>query len=97
MKKSNLQFHHLSSRDEIFLFLTSMITDEVMKKEKLRELLELLSAAELRHIDFLIYLMGYYRFAAPVILQVITEVLLEDERVLDNLLANIGVDRSAIS
>lgn len=67
-----------------------------MKKAKLKELLELLSAAELRHIDFLIYLMGYYRFAAPFILKVITEILLEDERILENLLQNIGVDRSVI-
>ena len=73
-----------------------MESSELMSKEKLKELLELVSATELRHIDFLIYLMGYYRFAVPFILKVIVEVLQEDERILQNLLQNIGVDRSAL-
>lgn len=73
-----------------------MESSELMSKEKLKELLELVSATELRHIDFLIYLMGYYRFAAPFVLKVIIEVLQEDERILQNLLQNIGVDRSAL-
>lgn len=90
-------FHSIiSSRDEIFKFLSSMESSELMSKEKLKELLELVSATELRHIDFLIYLMGYYRFAAPFVLKVIIEVLQEDERILQNLLQNIGVDRSAL-
>lgn len=73
-----------------------MVSNEVMAKEKLKELLELLSSTELRHIDFLIYLMGYYRFAAPFVLKVIVEVLLEDERILENLLQNLGLNRTAV-
>jgi hypothetical protein len=69
---------------------------EEMTKEKLKELIELLSATELRHIEFLIYLIGYYRFAAPFVIKVIKEILLEDERMLEDLLRNIGLNSTAL-
>jgi hypothetical protein len=84
------------SRDEIFAFLASEVPSEVMTKEKIKELLEYLSATELRHIDFLIYLIGYYRFASEHILRVILEVLLEDDRIFEDLLRNINVNSSSL-
>lgn len=84
------------SRDEIYTFLASEVPNEVMTNEKIKELLEYLSATELRHIDFLIYLIGYYRFASEDILKVILEILLEDERIFEDLLRNIGLNSSSL-
>lgn len=86
----------VSSRDEIYTFLISQVANEVMTKEKIKELLEYLSAPELRHIDFLIYLIGHYRFASEPILKVILEILVEDERIFQDLLANISVNSSLL-
>lgn len=62
---------------------------------RLKELLEYLNPKELRHIDFLIYLIGYYKSAAPFIVKVIFEILMEDERALEKLLSNFGVEAKA--
>lgn len=77
-----------SSRDEIFKFLKEQIIEK--DEGRLRELFEFLSAKELRHIDFLIYLIGYYKSAAPYLLKAIMEILMEDERALQQLMKNFG-------
>ncbi len=86
----------MSSRDEIYTFLEAEVSDEVMTKKKIKNLLEYLSETELRHIDFLIYLTGYYQYARSLILSVILEILLEDQRVLEALLSNFNLDATSI-
>lgn len=74
----------------MFKFLSEMVTEEDV--EKIRELLENLSPTELRHVDFLIYLIGYYDGSnvGQHIVKAIMEILMEDERALQNLMQNLG-------
>lgn len=74
------------SRTEIFEFLAEQVTPE--DGPKLDLLLELVGPTELRHIDTLIYLMGYYKTAAELLLQAIFEILEEDEREFITLMKN---------
>lgn len=55
---------------------------------ELKECLDLMDEKDLRHIDFLIYLMNHYNTAAPHLLQSIFEILKEDETNLKNLMRN---------
>jgi hypothetical protein len=55
---------------------------------KLKELLNYMTQNELRHIDFLIYLMGIYNTARQSLLQSILEILNEDETTYQHLLSN---------
>lgn len=74
------------SPSEIFDVLSQNVAAEDIPK--LKELFGYLGSNELRHIDFLIYLMSYYKTAASKILEVIIEILNEDETYLKNLLGN---------
>jgi hypothetical protein len=57
---------------------------------KIAELLEYLGQQELRHIDFLIYLIGHYQSAAPHLLQAVMEILKEDEKAFEHIMQNFG-------
>lgn len=84
-----LSFPFFSSRNEIFEFLKAFATSS-KDVEELRELLDLLGTAEMRHIDFLIYLMGYYKHAHLTFLKAIMEILTEHETTVKNLIHNLG-------
>jgi hypothetical protein len=76
----------LRSRDEIFDVLRQQVVEEEVPK--LKELLGLMSKPELRHIDYLIYLMKIYKTARQNLLQSILEILNEDETTYKELLSN---------
>lgn len=76
----------MRSRDKIFEFLKQQVPEAEIPK--INELLNYISDKELRHIDFLIYLMSFYKNAAPYLLQSIYEILLEDERELQKVMSN---------
>lgn len=86
--------YFLRSQDEIFDVLRSQVAeDEVLK---LKELLGLMTETELRHIDYLIYLMKIYTTARQNLFQSILEILSEDETTYKELLSNFswrGSDR----
>lgn len=56
---------------------------------KLQEFFELMGPEEVRHIDFLIFLMNRHKTAAHHLLQSIFEILKEDETNLQNLMNNL--------
>lgn len=79
---------HVSShsQSEIFEFLEQQVPAQDVPK--LKQLLGFITPKELRHLDFLIYLMSYYNVAAPHLLKAIFEILHEDETNFANLMRN---------
>lgn len=55
---------------------------------KLKELLGYMTKTELRHIDYLIFLMNIYKTASQTLLQSILAILNEDEMTYKELLSN---------
>lgn len=55
---------------------------------KLKELLSYMTKTELRHIDYLIFLMSIYKTASQSLLQSILAILNEDEMTYKELLSN---------
>ncbi|KAL7034237.1 hypothetical protein ACKWTF_007908 [Chironomus riparius] len=78
------------SRDEIFNFLSGIVST-AQDVEKLKELFGYLGPKELRHIDFLMYLMRYYQHSQPTFLKAIIEILTEHEIALNNIMRNLGM------
>jgi hypothetical protein len=81
-----------SSREQIFELLKGQVKETQHKK--LKDLLDYLSPNEIRHIDFLIYLVGYYKSAKLHLINAIFEILMEDERALEALLGNFGLKKT---
>lgn len=86
---SHFHFHFHFSRDEIFNFLSGIVST-AQDVEKLKVLFGYLGPRELRHIDFLMYLMKYYSHSQPTLMKAIIEILQEHEIVVQNIMQNIG-------
>lgn len=76
----------LDSKAGIFKFLEQQVTEDDVPK--MRECLDSMSPKDLKHIDYLIFLMSQYPTAAPHLLQSIFEILREDETHLNALMSN---------
>jgi hypothetical protein len=85
----DLSYFLLCRREEIFAFLKQQV--EAKDVDKLKLLLDVMTDKELVHLDFLIYLMGYYNTAANKILETIMEILNEDEKAFLTLMSNFNV------
>lgn len=81
---SGLFFLH--SQDEIFDVLRKEVAEDEVPK--LKELLRLMTESELRHIDYLIFLMKIYKTARQNLFQSVLEILSEDETTYKELLSN---------
>ncbi|KAG5681553.1 hypothetical protein PVAND_010973 [Polypedilum vanderplanki] len=77
------------SRQGIFEFLKQNLPTE-NDMEKIAQLLEYLGPDELRHIDFLIYLIGQYQNVEPHLMKAIMEILVEDEKAFEDFMKNFG-------
>lgn len=75
-----------NSKAEILEFLEQQVVEEDLPK--MRECFDSMSAKDLKHIDYLIYLMSQYPTAAPHLLQSIFEMLREDETHFNDLMRN---------